>query len=87
MPQGGSLHIITRPVGRSVQIIVKDSGQGLPAENIRHIFEPFHETNQPETGLDLSITQAVIERHHGAIEVESQPGQGTTFTIHLPERR
>ncbi len=87
MPQGGSLRIITRPVGRSVQVIVKDSGPGLPAENIRHIFEPFHEETQPETGLDLSITQAVIERHHGAIEVESQPGQGTTFTIHLPGSR
>jgi len=86
MPQGGTLRITTRPVGRSVQVIIKDSGAGLPANELRHIFEPFHEINQSETGLDLSITQAVIERHHGTIEVESHPDQGTTFTIHLPAK-
>jgi signal transduction histidine kinase/CheY-like chemotaxis protein len=84
MPEGGTLRITSRAVGPEVQIIVSDSGHGMAQEDMRHIFDPFYETNEQAYGLDLSITQAVVARHQGAIEVESEPGQGTTFTIRLP---
>jgi signal transduction histidine kinase len=84
MPDGGTLRITSRAVGPEVQIIVSDSGQGIAPEDMRHIFDPFYETNQQAYGLDLSITQAVVARHQGSIEVESESGQGTTFTIRLP---
>jgi signal transduction histidine kinase len=84
MPQGGALRIISRTVGSQVQLIVSDTGQGIAPEDMRHIFDPFYESNHHTYGLDLSITYAVIGRHSGQIEVESEPDQGTTFTIHLP---
>lgn len=85
MPQGGALRIISRTVGPDVQIIVSDTGQGISPEDLRHIFDPFYETNEHAYGLDLSMTNAIIGRHGGKIEVESELGQGTTFTIHLPQ--
>jgi len=86
MPQGGALRIISRTVGSQVQLIVSDTGQGIAPEDMRHIFDPFYESNHHTYGLDLSITYAVIGRHSGQIEVESEPDQGTTFTIHLPRQ-
>lgn len=84
MPQGGALRITSRAVGSEVQFIVSDTGQGISPEDMRHIFDPFYETNDHAYGLDLSITYAIIGRHKGKIEVESELGQGTTFTIYLP---
>jgi signal transduction histidine kinase/DNA-binding response OmpR family regulator len=84
MPGGGTIRVTTRMVGSNTQLIISDTGQGLAQKDLRHIFDPFFETDQQAYGLDLSITQAIIERHQGAIEVESQLGQGTTFTIQLP---
>ena len=84
MPDGGMLRIISRAVGYNVQIIISNSGPGIAQEDMRHIFEPFYQPNNQPHNMDLSITRAVIERHNGTIEVESEPGQGTTFTIHLP---
>jgi signal transduction histidine kinase/DNA-binding response OmpR family regulator len=84
MPDGGTLRVISRPVGSKVQVIISNTGTGINPKDIRHIFDPFYATGQKSNGLDLSITQAVIRRHQGTIEVESQPGQGTTFTIQLP---
>jgi len=87
MPAGGTLRVTTRSVGVHVQLIITDTGPGLSPEDIRHIFDPFYAPNpQRAHGLDLSITQAIIERHHGTIEVESQVGQGATFTIQLPRK-
>jgi signal transduction histidine kinase/DNA-binding response OmpR family regulator len=87
MPGGGTLRVISRTVGTQIQVIITDTGPGLSPEDVRHIFDPFYSTDQPLAkgrGLDLSITQAIIERHRGTIEVESQLGQGATFTIQLP---
>lgn len=84
MPQGGILRIISRLVGPEVQVIVSDTGIGISAEEMRHIFDPFYEANGHAYGLGLSIAHAVVSRHSGKIEVESQAGQGTTFTIRLP---
>ncbi len=86
MPQGGTLRITSRVVGVRVQVIISDTGKGFMQKDLRHIFEPFYETDQKAYGLDLSVTQAIIERHNGTIEVESGPDQGTTFTVHLPRK-
>ncbi len=90
MPNGGTLRVTSRAVGSHIQVIISDTGPGLSPENVRHVFDPFYggaDRSAPQgRGLDLSITQAIIERHRGTIEVESHPGQGTTFTIQLPRK-
>lgn len=83
---GGTLRLITRSVGSEVQTIVSDTGSGLSPEQLRHVFDPFYFISEQgqKAGMGLSIAHGVIERHGGTIEVESQEGKGTTFTIHLP---
>jgi signal transduction histidine kinase len=86
MHLGGTLRLTTRSVGSEVQVIVADAGPGLSPEQLRHIFDPFYFISEQgqKAGMGLSIAYGVIERHEGTIEVESQEGTGTTFTIHLP---
>jgi signal transduction histidine kinase len=67
-----------------VCVKIKDTGVGIPPENLEAIFEPFFTTKHTGTGLGLSVTRRIIEEHKGTIRVESQPGQGTTFSILLP---
>ncbi|HXC92990.1 MAG TPA: HAMP domain-containing sensor histidine kinase, partial [Geobacteraceae bacterium] len=59
-------------------------GQGIPADDIPHVFEPFFTRSRGGTGLGLSITQRIVEEHHGVISVESIEGEGTVFTVKLP---
>jgi signal transduction histidine kinase len=69
-----------------VEIQFKDTGRGIPAENLPKIFDPFF-TTMPVgkgTGLGLSISYSIIQQHQGSIEVESRAGEGATFTIRLP---
>jgi signal transduction histidine kinase len=67
---------------------VRDDGIGIPPADLPHLFEPFHRASNVRTiagtGLGLVITKEAIELHNGLITVESQLGQGTTFTVHLP---
>ena len=90
MPDGGRLTVETRTDGSapnvpgSITIIFSDTGQGISRENLSRIFSPFFTTRQQGTGLGLSITQRIVEQHHGDISVQSVPGQGAVFTIHLP---
>ena len=70
-----------------VDIKVSDTGKGIAAEVVDKIFEPFFTTREIGTGLGLAITHGIIGRHGGDIRVQSQPGQGTTFTIRLPHNR
>ena len=69
-----------------VVVEVSDSGNGIPPEVKAHIFEPFYTTKEPGqgTGLGLAISRSIIEDHQGRLEVESTPGQGTTFRLRLP---
>ena len=87
MAFGGLLRITTRELGDQLQVVISDTGQGIPSDELGYLFEPFYKNNQRSYGLDLSITYAVIQRHRGSIEVDSLPGQGTTFTIYLPQRK
>jgi len=65
---------------------VSDTGQGLSPEQLRHIFDPFFFASEQgqRTGMGLSIAYGVVVRHGGTIEVESQAGKGTMFTVRLP---
>lgn len=81
--------VTTEAVDGFVKMDISDTGIGIPSENIPKIFEPFFTTkdrNSKEagTGLGLPITYAIIERHGGSIDVDSEIGKGTTFTIWIP---
>ncbi len=69
---------------RQITIEVADTGPGIPPEYLPRIFEPFFSTKAKGTGLGLAVTYGFIMNHQGDIQVQSQPGQGTRFTIQLP---
>ncbi|MBI4963002.1 MAG: PAS domain-containing protein [Desulfomonile tiedjei] len=66
-----------------VMIHVADTGEGIPRENLDKLFDPFFSTKKKGTGLGLAIVKSIIEGHEGEIEVESEPGKGTRFTVTL----
>ena len=82
----GEVRITTGCEGRTVIVSINDTGPGIAPEQLKKIFDPFFTTKPigEGTGLGLSISHGIIQRHGGKIEVESAPGQGTTFTISLP---
>jgi len=82
----GTLTLTTsqRKPNNIIEIKIKDTGCGIPADIISRIFEPFFTTKKKGTGLGLSAAYGIITQHHGTIEVNSQVGAGTTFTIKLP---
>jgi two-component system NtrC family sensor kinase len=88
MPRGGNLMVRTRslPQSRQIEIQVRDDGVGIPPDLLPRLFEPFLTTKETGkgVGLGLAISKTIVERHGGVIEVESQPGRGTTFYIFLP---
>ena len=88
MPGGGNLWLRTRArrETREVQFEVRDDGVGIAPDVLPRLFEPFFTTKERGrgVGLGLAISQSIIERHGGRIEVASEPGKGTTFTVSLP---
>lgn len=70
--------------GPYVEIQISDSGRGIPAEQISHIFDPFYSTRPGGTGLGLATCFSIIQKHAGFIDVESTPGKGATFRILIP---
>ena len=84
MPGGGRLSLSTSRNGGFVKVKVADTGVGIPQENLDKVFEPLFTTKAKGTGLGLAIARALVERQGGTIEVESQVGKGTTFTVRLP---
>jgi len=87
MEHGGSLRINLGRAKGAIAIAVKDTGMGIPKQNINRIFDPFFttKTEGEGTGLGLSVSFGIVSRHGGTIEVESELGWGTTFTVLLPE--
>jgi two-component system NtrC family sensor kinase len=68
-----------------IEVKITDTGQGIPKEDLSRIFEPFYTTKgQSGNGLGLAVTWGIIDNHGGTINVESEPGKGTTFIVHLP---
>jgi signal transduction histidine kinase len=88
MPDGGQLRIsaFENPDANTVCIRVQDSGTGISQKNLSKIFDPFFSTKEVGhgTGLGLSVSHGIVKKHGGRIDVESEPGKGTTFTISLP---
>jgi two-component system, NtrC family, sensor kinase len=86
MPGEGEIEISTAVVKERVQVRFRDTGAGIPPENLARIFDPGFTTKGVGvgTGLGLSICYQIVERHKGEIRVESELGKGTTFTIELP---
>lgn len=83
MPDGGTLTIEVR-LGRQLMIVIKDTGVGIPKERIKKVFLPFFTTKDKGTGLGLALAHKIILSHGGRIEVESEEGKGTVFTVILP---
>jgi len=84
MPNGGKLTISLDADEAGVTVAVKDTGIGMNQETVARIFEPFYSTKEEGTGLGLAVSYGIVQGHGGDIRVESQPGQGTCFTIWLP---
>lgn len=88
-PEHGQVSISARRQGQEVVIEVTDTGMGIPKEDIPKIFDRFYRVHRPGrqiqgTGLGLAIVKEIVNMHAGRIEVESEPGNGTTFTVFLP---
>ncbi len=86
MEHRGEITIETEATDSKMIIRISDNGVGLPEEHLSKLFNPFFTTNPvgEGTGLGLSISYGIIQKHGGSIEVESEVGRGTTFTIYLP---
>jgi PAS domain S-box-containing protein len=86
MPGGGQLRLSTEHIESraGVRVMVADSGTGIPPEVLPHIFEAFYSTKPDGLGVGLFTSQTIVQQHGGWIEVESEPGAGTTFTVWLP---
>ena len=88
MEDGGRLILATHydPAPRLIEVEFRDTGHGIPEENLERIFDPFFTTKDAGhgTGLGLAISYGIVKEHRGSISVESVAGQGTTFTIRLP---
>jgi signal transduction histidine kinase len=87
-PFGGTVAVMSRMIGNNVAILVKDSGIGIPEEDLSILFSEFRRlrgaANSEGTGLGLFIVKTIVEAHGGSVAVESEPGVGTTFTVLLP---
>jgi signal transduction histidine kinase len=91
MPDGGDLVITLRDTPDTMSVIVSDTGEGIPVENIEKVFDPFFTTKRVGmgTGLGLAVTHGIVKMHRGQIGVESNADPsagptGTTFTMTLP---
>jgi PAS domain S-box-containing protein len=82
----GEIRISTRADNGSVEVRIRDTGVGIPKENISKIFDPFFTTKEvgKGTGLGMNIVYNIIKKHNGTIDVESEVGKGTTFIIKIP---
>jgi len=95
MPDGGVITMATRCVqqegqrrGDFLEITFSDTGKGMSEEVKSKIFDPFFTTRRPQgTGLGMSVTYSIMNRHGGKIEVESEVGKGAKFTLHIPIRK
>ncbi len=90
-PDGGEISVEGTLTGSSIQVAIKDSGPGIPQRELNKIFNRFHQTNtnkqSPGTGVGLTLTKELAALHHGKIKVDSQVGQGSTFTFTFPKNK
>jgi signal transduction histidine kinase len=81
---GGQVTLSTSCTSNEIHFRVADTGVGIPPEGQEEIFKPFFTTRHAGSGLGLSITRKIAERHGGGVDLESSPGQGSTFTLRIP---
>jgi two-component system NtrC family sensor kinase len=88
-PARGRVSIEAARDGGGAKVVVADTGAGIPKEHLEHVFEPFFTTKEAGkgVGLGLAVVYGIVTRHHGTIDVDSEPGRGTAFTVHLPARQ
>lgn len=88
MPNGGELSISTHRKNNFIHLNIRDTGIGIDANKIKHIFEPFYSANNnaKSSGLGLAIVSNLVEKLHGKIKVKSKIGKGTEFTIQIPTK-
>ncbi len=92
MKEGGSITLATRavsrkgsePSGEFVQVEIRDTGIGIPEENLQHIFDPFFTSKDEGSGLGLAVSHQIVQEHGGFVTVESNLGKGTVFFVHVP---
>ena len=82
----GQLNVSTRKNKKFIEIIIEDNGPGMPREILRKVFNPFFSTKMQGkgTGLGLNITQRLVEKYAGKIEIHSKEGEGTKVSIYFP---
>lgn len=88
--EDGEISVITtNPDPDNIRLSIRDNGSGISPQDLPHIFEPFYSTKSDTSGigLGLSIVHGIVENHHGRIEVDTEPGRGTTMSIILPLAR
>lgn len=83
-PGGGSITVRTRPLEGCVELLIRDTGGGIPPGDLTRIFEPFYSTKERGTGLGLAFTHQVVAEHGGTIRCDSALGRGTVFTLRFP---
>jgi signal transduction histidine kinase len=84
MPDGGRLTIEGEARDGGVAMVVIDTGGGIPPERCKQVFEPLYTTKRNGIGFGLAVTRQLVENHQGRIEVQSEVGKGSRFTVFLP---
>jgi len=84
MDQGGILYIKIKSIKEGVEVIISDSGPGIPPEQMEKIFNYYYTTKEKGVGLGLPIAHRIIESHGGQLKIESRVGSGTEVTVTLP---
>jgi signal transduction histidine kinase len=87
MQQGGTLHIETHSFKDHVEVVISDSGSGIPPDQMEKIFNYYYTTKEKGSGLGLPIAHRIIEAHGGQLKMESQVGVGTKATVTLPLKK
>ena len=85
-PPGGEVVVEVRPSAGEAELVVRDTGRGMPPETLRRVGTPFFTTRQGGTGLGVALARSAIALHGGSMRYESQPGKGTTVRATLPSR-
>jgi two-component system phosphate regulon sensor histidine kinase PhoR len=90
-PKGGNVTVMARRAGAVVEIIVQDTGIGIPPESLTQLFEPFYRVpgskplhGESTSGIGLTLAKRLVEGHGGRLVVQSEPGNGSAFTVELP---
>jgi len=87
MPDGGAVRMVVSRRSRELEVKVIDEGMGIPIEKLNRIFDPFYSTKKGGTGLGLALVHRILDEHNGRVHVESEVGQGTHFSVILPNEQ